>query len=73
MTTLEYLPEDELAERAISILIEALGPIETMRFLSLPRERQLDSVERHRQWQASLDPDEFLDRIFGAEAAKEEA
>ena len=44
-------------------------PIEAMRFLNLPRARRLESVERHRRWQVSLDQDQFYDQIFGIETA----
>lgn len=64
MTTHAYLPEDTMVRRAIEALMTALGPVETARFLSLAREQQIDSVEWHRQWQANLDPDRFLDEVF---------
>jgi len=59
------LQEDEMVRRAIDVLMDALGPIETVRFLTLPRRRRLDSVTRHRQWQDSLDRDHLFDQIFG--------
>jgi hypothetical protein len=68
MKALRYLTEQELAERAINILIETLGPIETARFLNLPRERQLDSVERHRLWQEKLEQEQFFDQVFGKQS-----
>jgi hypothetical protein len=64
-----FLQEDEMVRRAIEALMGTLGPIETARFLTLPRQRRLDSVMRHRQWQDSLDKDHFFDQVFGAEAA----
>jgi hypothetical protein len=64
-----FLQEDEMVRRAIEALMEALGPIETARFLTLPRRRRLDSVMRHRQWQDSLDKDLFFDQVFGVEGA----
>jgi hypothetical protein len=60
-----YLAEDELIERALQALMDALGPIETMRFLTLPRARRLESVRRHRQWQAMLDREQFFEQVFG--------
>jgi hypothetical protein len=54
MKTHTYLPEDEVIRRALEVLMTALGPVETFRFLTLPRRRRLESVRRHRQWQASL-------------------
>jgi len=59
-----YLQEDEMVQRAIDALIQALGPIETTRFLTLSRRRKVDSVMRHRRWQDSLDKDRFFDQVF---------
>ena len=61
-----YLREDEMIRRAVEALMGTLGPIEAVRFLTLPRQRRLDSVMRHRQWQDSLNKDRFFDRVFGA-------
>jgi hypothetical protein len=55
--------------RAIHALMDQLGPIETARFLALPRQRRLDSVKRHRQWQAGLDVERFFTQIFDHEIA----
>lgn len=62
-----YLPEDEMIRRALDALMVALGPVETARFLALPQQRRLDSVERHRRWQASLDKDQLFEQVFGPE------
>jgi hypothetical protein len=62
-----YLQEDEMIRRAIHALMDQLGPIETARFLALPRQRRLDSVRRHRQWQTSLDKDQFFAQVFNRE------
>jgi hypothetical protein len=62
-----YLQEDEVVQRAVDALVEALGPIEAARFLTLPRQRTLDSVTRHHRWQDSLDKDQFFDQVFGVE------
>jgi hypothetical protein len=64
-----YLQEEEMIRRAIHALMESLGPIETARFLALPRQRRLNSVLRHRKWQASLDKGRFFDQVFGAKQA----
>jgi hypothetical protein len=66
MSTTQYLSEEELVERALQALFKALGPIETMRFLTLPRKQRLESVERHRQWQTNLKPEPFFDQVFAA-------
>lgn len=59
-----YLPEETLIRRGIKALMADLGPVETARFLSLSRERQDYAIWR-REWQETLDPDSFLDEIFG--------
>jgi len=35
------------------------------RFLSIPLEKRVESVKRHRDWQQTLDKDTFFDEIFG--------
>lgn len=66
MTTLQYLPEDELIRQGIEALMKALGPIETTRFLALPHPPRTESVQRHRRWQATLDEETFFGQVFGA-------
>lgn len=50
MTTHKYLPEVTLIRKGIEALMHALGPVETARFLSLPRYGYADTAEWHRQW-----------------------
>ncbi len=69
MNTTEYLPEEELIDKALQALMKALGPVEAIRFLNLPRSRRLESVERHHQWQASLNQEQFFDQVFGSAPA----
>jgi len=66
MTTKEhrYLQEDELIRRPVAALLQAPGPVETARFLNLPPERRRDAVERHREWQESLDKERLFDEVF---------
>jgi len=66
MTVQTYLPEEAVIQRGIEALMRALGPIETARFLTLPRHRYTDYVEWHHQWQETLDPTQFFDQVFGA-------
>ncbi len=66
-TTIRYLPEDELIRQALVALMNALGPVEATRFLSLTRADRVESVTRHRQWQATLNRDAFFDQIFSEE------
>ena len=60
-----YIGEDQLLKKAIDILMEKLGPVETNRFLSLPAKKRLESVKRHRLWQSKLDKDSFFKEVFG--------
>lgn len=66
MTALQYLPEDELIQRGLEALTNALGPIETTRFLALSRVPRMESVQRHRRWQATLDQQVFFNQVFGS-------
>ena len=50
MSQSEYINEEELFNKAIRLLTEKLGPLETSRFLSLAGKRRMESVKRHRQW-----------------------
>lgn len=67
MSEYKYLNEEEMVQRAIDALMDALGPIETARFLTLPRQERLDSVMRHRRWQDGLQKEAFFDLLFGAQ------
>jgi hypothetical protein len=63
MNRTRYMTEDKLIERGLSALMKALGPIETRRFLNLPRSQRLES--RHRQWQDRLNQEHFFNALFG--------
>jgi hypothetical protein len=65
MKTEKYLNEEELIRKAIEALLQELGPVETARFVNLPRPKRIESVKRHRQWQKALDKDQFIKEIFG--------
>jgi hypothetical protein len=65
-----YLTEDKIIHRALEALMTELGPVETVRFLTLPRRRRLESVRWHRRWQASLNQERFLDEVFGKAASE---
>ena len=60
----KYLNEDDLVRKAVDILIQKLGPIETARFINIPQKRRIESVKRHRQWQKQLIKDKFYDEVF---------
>ena len=61
---LVYLAEETGVQRGVEALVKALGPVEAVRFLSLPRQRLLDYMQWHRQWQTSLDQKSFFDAVF---------
>ncbi len=65
MKTLKYMNEEEILNKGINILMKELGPVETARFLNIPRNKRIESVKRHRDWQKTLNKDEFLNSIFG--------
>ena len=60
-----YLNEEATIKKGVDALVKALGPVEAMRFLSIPRERRQESVKRHREWQKTLDKKSFFDEVFG--------
>lgn len=59
-----YTNEEELLKKAINLLTEKLGPIETSRFLSISKTKRMESVKKHRRWQNGLNKDEFFKEIF---------
>ena len=65
MKAAKYMDENMLIKRSIDILIDNLGPVETIRFLNLPRKKRIESVKRHRKWQKTLDKDKFFREVFG--------
>jgi len=60
----EYINEEELFNRAIRLLTEKLGPLETSRFLSIANRKRIESVKRHRQWQSKLNKGKVFKEIF---------
>jgi hypothetical protein len=64
MSVQTYLPEETMIQRGLEALMRTLGPVETARFLNLPRERYGDYTEWHRRWQAGLAPEQFFDEVF---------
>ena len=55
---------DELIQKAVSILLEKLGPADTNRFLTILPQDRIDSVKRHQQWQDKLNKKVFFKEIF---------
>ncbi len=64
MKTKPLLDEELLLKTAIQALMEKLGPLETFRFLSLPRKQRMESVKRHQLWQSQLEQEKFFDAVF---------
>ena len=60
-----FTDEKQLITKAVDVLVNELGPVEASRFLALPKKKRIESVKRHRQWQAQLQPAEFFGRVFG--------
>ena len=65
MKVAKYMDEDALIRKSIEVLMEKIGPVETIRFMNIPRKKRIESVRRHREWQKILDKDKFFDEIFG--------
>ena len=65
MKARSFTDEEKLITKAVDVLVKELGPVEASRFLALPKKKRIESVKRHRQWQAQLQPAEFFDRVFG--------
>jgi len=65
MRAAKYMDDEVVIQKGVELLMNGLGPLEAIRFLNLPREKRLDSVKQHRQWQAQLNKAPFLDDVFG--------
>ena len=64
MKSLKYASEETVIRKAIEVLIKELGPVETIRFINIPKKRRMESVKRHQQWQKTLDKDRFFNEVF---------
>ena len=64
MKTARFLDEEVMVKKGMQALIGALGSVEAVRFMTLPRERRMESVKRHREWQDTLNKEEFFDDVF---------
>ena len=58
--------DERLVEKAVHALFDELGPVDAARFLAIPKKRRMETVKRHRLWQAQLDEKEFLERILNS-------
>ncbi len=64
MSLTKMMPDKELIRKVTEILFKELGYTDAIRFLSLPKEQKMESIERHREWQSTLDKDQFYNDIF---------
>jgi hypothetical protein len=64
MKEIKYQGDEEILIKGINILLKKLGPVETTRFLNIPRKKRLESVKRHREWQKTLNKENFLKELF---------
>jgi hypothetical protein len=67
MKSLKYASEETVIKKAIEVLIKELGPVETIRFINIPKKKRMESVKRHQQWQKTLDKDRFFNEVFGGQ------
>jgi hypothetical protein len=58
------MEEEKIIKKAMDVLIKELGPVEAMRFLTLPKIKRMEGVKRHRNWQKMLNKDKFFDEVF---------
>ena len=71
MNPTKLMSDKDLIRKGTEILIKNLGYTEALRFLSMPKEKRMDSVQRHREWQETLDKNDFFERVFTPEQTKE--
>ncbi len=71
MSMTKMIPDKELIRKVTEILFKELGYTDAIRFLSLPKERKMESIERHRDWQNTLDKDKFYNDIFAPDTKPE--
>jgi len=64
MKDIKYIEEENLVKKATELLLKELGPLEAIRFLTLPRQKRMSSLKRHREWQKRLDKDLFFNTVF---------
>ena len=64
MKLAKIVPDNDLVKKGIEILFRELGNVDTIRFLSIPRGKRVESVKQHRDWQQTLDEDTFFDEVF---------
>lgn len=58
------MDKEVVIKKAIEVLIKELGPVEAIRFITMPKRKRLESVKRHREWQKLLDKAQFFNEVF---------
>ena len=64
MKAIKYMDEERMLRKAIKALLLELGPVETNRFICMPRKKKMESVRRHKEWQKNLDKNTFFNDVF---------
>ena len=64
MKAVKYMDEEAVIKKAMDALIKELGPLEAVRFITMPKKKRVESVKRHREWQKLLNKDKFFDEVF---------
>lgn len=64
MKTVKYMDEEIIIKKAMEALFRELGPVEAIRFISMPKKKRLESIRRHREWQRLLNKSKFFDEVF---------
>ena len=64
MRTVKYMDEEKVIKKAMQVLIKELGPVEAIRFITIPKSKRIESVKRHREWQKMLSKDIFFNEVF---------
>ena len=68
MKTVKYMDEETVIKKAMQVLIQELGPVEAIRFVTIPKSKRIESVKRHREWQKMLSKDIFFDEVFAGKS-----
>ena len=64
MNVMKVENDNDLIEKAIKILDDKFGHINTMRFISLAINKRVDSVSRHRNYEKQLNKEDYFQCVF---------
>lgn len=59
MKAVKYMDVEMVIKKGVDLLIKGLGLLEAIRFMSIPPERRIESVKRHRAWQKELNKEQL--------------